>query len=193
MSDENNNQPKIDDTNNSNGADSGASLPANEQGTELEEKEDIGALRKELAETQQQRDEYLDGWQRGAAEFVNYKRRIEREREQFYLVAVGNVARRYLDIVDDLNRALKNCPKEGDGALWANGIELIYRKLLSFLDNEGVKVMETKGQLFDPTFHEAISQEESPEHQSGEIIETVQNGYLIGDRVLRPARVRVAK
>ena len=193
MVDENNNGPQVDDKNNSFEEDSETPSDDNSRYSKEGVTEEIETLRKDLEETQQQRDEYLDRLLRGAADFSNYKKRIDREREQFYQTAVGNVARRYLDIVDDLYRALNNCPKDGEGALWANGIELIYRKLLSVLEAEGVKVMETNRHIFDPTRHEAISQEESSTHQSGEIIETIQNGYLIGERVLRPARVRVAK
>ena len=95
--------------------------------------------------------------------------------------------------MDDLDRALKNRPQNGEGAVWAEGIELIYRKFLATLESEGVKVIEADGQPFDPNLHEAISQEENPEHESGTVIDVLQKGYTLGDRVLRPARVRVAK
>lgn len=193
MSEENKKDPQVDDKNNVNNENSESSTADKSKYANEGVNDEIDTLRKDLEETQQQRDEYLDRLLRGAADFSNYKKRIDREREQFYQTAVGNVARRYLDIVDDLFRALNNCPKDGEGALWANGIELIYRKLLSIMEAEGVKVMDTKDQTFDPTRHEAISQEESQTHPSGEIIETIQNGYMIGERVLRPARVRVAK
>lgn len=150
-------------------------------------------LKKELAETLAQRDEYLDGWQRAVAEFVNYKKRVEREREQMYQNAVGNVVRRYLDVADDLDRALKNRPAEGDGARWAEGVGLIYRKLLTSLEAEGITLIQGQGQPFDPNRHEALLQEESADYQSGSVIEIVQNGYSLGERVLRPARVRVAR
>lgn len=155
--------------------------------------EDVQALRNELDAWQARANEYLDGWQRSRAEFANYKKRIEREQSQAYQQAVANVIRRYLEIQDDLERALKNRPQEGDGAIWAEGIELIYRKLASFLEAEGVKVMQVEGQFFDPNLHEAIAMEESSEHESGQIIEVVKQGYLIGERVLRPAQVKVAK
>jgi molecular chaperone GrpE len=118
---------------------------------------------------------------------------VEREREQFHQNATGTIVRRYLEVLDDLERALKNRPAEGEGATWAEGIELIYRKLLAILESEGVQPMEATGQSFDPNYHEAISHENHPDHESGQIIEVVKNGYLIGDRVLRPALVRVAQ
>ncbi len=147
----------------------------------------------ELEECRAKVNEYLEGWQRARAEFANYKRRVERDQSQYQLNAAGNVIRRYLDILDDLDRALKNRPQEGEGAAWAQGIELIYRKFLNLLEAEGVVAMDSEAQLFDPNLHEAISSEDSPAHESGQIIEVLKQGYLIGDRVLRPALVRVAR
>lgn len=155
--------------------------------------EEVTRLNIELETTRAKMDEYLQGWQRALADFSNYKRRIERDQSQASQVAAGSIIKRYLDIVDDLDRALKNRPLEGDGASWAEGIELIYRKLLTILDAEGVKIIEAAGQDFDPNLHEAISMEESQEFSSGQIIGILQQGYTLGDRVLRPARVRVAR
>ncbi len=154
---------------------------------------ELEALRQDLAEARLKASEYLDGWQRSRAEFANFKKRIEREQAQAHQVASGNIIKHFLDVLDDLERALKNRPQEGEGAVWANGIELIYRKLLTILENEGVKQMASEGQFFDPNLHEAISSEESDQHESGQIIEVLKHGYLLGDRILRPAAVRVAK
>lgn len=153
----------------------------------------LDSLQNELNETKAKVDEYLDGWQRTLAEFANYKKRVEREQEQAYQNSVGNVVKRYLPIVDDLERALNNRPANNDDAAWLAGIELIYRKMLATLETDGIKVMETEGQLFDPNLHEAIATVPSDDHESGQIIEVLQKGYLLGDRVLRPALVRVAE
>jgi molecular chaperone GrpE len=157
--------------------------------------EEITELRCELEKTQGRADEYLAGWQRERAEFINYKKRIEREQSQGGQNAIVNAMRRYLDIADDLARALKdsNRPTEGNGAVWAEGIDLIHRKLVAAFEADGVKVMDAKGKFFDPNMHEAISHEDSPEHESGQIIDVVQPGYTLGERVIRPARVRVAR
>lgn len=155
--------------------------------------EEIEQLKKELEKSLAQASEYLDGWQRSRAEFVNYKKRVEREQAQIQQVVAGNIIKRYLEILDDLDRALKNRPQSGEGATWAAGIELIYRKFFSILEAEGVKVMEAEGKIFDPTLHEAISQAEIPGYESGQIIEVIHKGYMIGERVLRPALVRVAR
>jgi molecular chaperone GrpE len=150
-------------------------------------------LQESLEEIQAKAEEYLDGWQRARAEFANYKKRIERDQALIYQNATASVVKRYLVIIDDLERALAARPQEGDGAAWAAGIELIYRKLLSSLDADGVKEMQVVGEQFDPLLHEAIMQEPSQDHESGQIIEVLQKGYQVGDRVLRPAMVRVAE
>jgi molecular chaperone GrpE len=138
-------------------------------------------------------EEYLDGWQRARADFVNYKKRIEREQREAYRRAAGDILTRYLGIVDDLERALKDRPTEGDPGNWADGVELIYRKLRSVLEAEGVESIDALGQPFDPNLHEAISHEDSDEQPAGYVIDVVQQGYRMGDQVLRPALVRVAK
>ena len=163
-----------------------------EEETAIEDLE-VETLRNEIETLQQQSEEYLDGWQRERAEFANNKKRMERERQQLQDNIAGNIIRKYLEILDDLELALQNQPADGDGASWAEGIELVYRKFLSALEAEGVMPMGVAGQQFDPNLHEAISQEPSEDMESGQIIEVVRNGYLIGERVLRPATVRVAQ
>jgi molecular chaperone GrpE len=155
--------------------------------------EDVEILNRELDELKNKANEYLDGWQRSRAEFANYKKRVEREEALAYQNAAGNIFKRYLDVLDDLDRALKNRPENGDGADWAAGIELIYHKFLNILESEGVKIMHAEGEEFDPNLHEAISHEKVEGVPGGKIIEVVKQGYFLNDRVLRPAGVRVAK
>lgn len=155
--------------------------------------DELDLLNNELSEAQSKADEYMDGWQRSRAEFANYKKRVERERRQMYQNASAGIIKNYLDIMDDLKRALENRPHDGDGAAWSEGIELIYRKLQATLENEGVQPMNASGQVFDPNLHEAISLEENLNHESGEIIEVIKEGYMMEERVIRPASVRVAK
>ena len=156
-------------------------------------KEDHQALQQGLEESRQKAKEYFDGWQRERADFLNYKKRLERDQEQRNNNFSMNFIKKYLVILDDLDRALKTRPTQGDGAAWSEGVELIYRKLQNYLEMEGVRPIPTDQKTFDPTLHEAISHESSPNHASGEIIEVVQQGYMLGDRVLRPALVRVAQ
>jgi len=155
--------------------------------------EAIAQLQLELEETRLKAEEYLDGWQRSRAEFSNYKKRIEREQANIYQNTAGNLIKRFLEIADDLERALNKRPQDDGGKQWANGIELVYRKLMGIIEAEGITRIVPEGEFFDPNFHEAISQEDSRQHESGQIIEVLQPGYMLGDRVLRPARVRVAR
>jgi molecular chaperone GrpE len=162
-------------------------LPIEEAETILE----FTGLQEERDEARGLAREYLDGWQRSVAEFANYKKRVERDREQIQQTLTGTIVKRYLEVVDDLERAFKTRPKDGEGAAWADGIELIYHKLLVILDSQDVKPMDALGQPFDPNRHEAIGHMESSIYPSGHIAEVIQNGYLVGDRVLRPALVRI--
>ena len=148
---------------------------------------------KTLEQAKKQAAEFFEGWQRERADFNNYKRRIERDQVQLTQSTAGNIMKKYLPPLDDMERALKTRPVGSDGAAWADGIELIYQKLRSILESEGLQSIAKEADEFDPMRHEAISHEDSPDHESGQIIEVVQQGYTIGDRVLRPALVRVAR
>ena len=171
-------------------SDNGNDLAHDEQ--TAEEKSEMGKLRERLEENQHRAQEYLEGWQRSRAEFANYKKRILRERELLHDEVKGRVIKDYLDILDDLERALKERPEGEEGSTWAEGIELIYKKLHDKLDAEGVRPMRAEGVQLPPNLHEAIMTEESDEFESGQVIDVIERGYWIGDRILRPARVRVA-
>ena len=151
---------------------------------------DVEALKAQLEEVEARASEYKDNWARSQAEFQNYKKRIERDNEMMYVAMKGDIIKKVLPALDDLERALQNRPA---GDAWASGIELIARKLQNLMESEGVKRMEAKGEPFDPNFHEAISHEPAEGVESGHVIEVVQNGYLLGERVIRPAQVRVAQ
>lgn len=152
---------------------------------------EVEALQEKLAEAQAKSAEYLDGWQRAQAEFSNYRKRVERDNELIYGSMKAEIIKKYLPVLDDLERALNNRPS--DSGSWINGIELIHKKLQAILDSEGVKRIEAEGKPFDPGFHEAISHEPSETVESGHVIAVAQNGYMLGDRVVRPALVRVAQ
>jgi len=160
---------------------------------EDESEEDlVEVLQAELGEMTTKAEEYLDGWQRARAEFANYKKRVLRENTDIRQMARGEVIKLYLDIADDLGRALQEKPESGEEETWADGIEIIFQKLRSRLEAEGINPMNPLGEEFDPNIHEALMKEESEEYESGQIIEVMQEGYWIGDKVLRPALVRVA-
>jgi len=164
--------------------------PAPAEAVQVVSQEEFDALKKQLEELQVQAAEYKDGWQRAVADFQNYRKRVERENGEVYQNAVAGIIKRYLPILDDLERALAARPAD---MAWVEGIELIYRKLQVILEAEGVKRIEAEGQVFDPNLHEAISQEPAEGHESGQVIAVVQNGYKLGERVIRPAMVRVAQ
>lgn len=148
----------------------------------------------EIARLQGQAAEYLDGWQRARAEFANYKKRIEREQEEARARVVADLLQDFTAILDDLERALKDRPGDGDAGAWASGIDMIQRKLMAVLEAEGVKaIVPAPGEPFDPNVHEAVSHEASEFQSEGQIIDIVHQGYRIGERVIRPALVRVAK
>ena len=157
---------------------------------ELEQAPTLAELHKQLAEAQSQAAEYKDGWQRSAADFQNYRRRVEAEKAETYQMAVGSIIKRYLPVLDDMERAMESRPAD---LAWANGIELICRKLQTILEAEGIKRIEAEGQKFDPNFHEAISQDPVEGVESGTVVQVIRNGYILGDRVIRPAMVRVAQ
>jgi len=161
---------------------------------ELEEaREELEKLREELEKAGAQAAEYLDGWQRTQAEFSNYKKRQEVERAQ--MIALANAALLYklLPIVDDFERAIATLPVNLSKLTWCEGVLLIKHKLGAILESEGVKPIETEGQMFDPRYHEAVTYEEVSGYDDGQIVGEVQRGYILGERVLRPALVRVAK
>ncbi len=151
---------------------------------------EIEALKKQLDEANAKTSEFRDSWMRSQAEFQNYKKRLERDNELTYVSMKGDIVKKVLPVLDDLERALQNRPADNS---WANGIELIARKLQNVLDSEGIKRIEAEGREFDPNFHEAISHEPADGVKSGFVIAVVQNGYMLGERVIRPALVRVAQ
>ncbi len=151
-------------------------------------------LKSQLEAAQAKAAEYLDGWQRARADYANYKKRIERENaDQTATVTASVLTRSLLPVLDDFELALKNAPAEGEGGNWVSGLKLVHKKFITVLENEGIKRIEAEGQQFDPNVHEAVIHEDAPGVPSGQIIEILRQGYKLGDRVLRPALVKVAK
>jgi len=171
--------------------------------TKKEKKTDAEIVEEEIQEEQEEKDElekakalaaeYLDGWQRTQAEFSNYKKRQETERAQMMALASAGVLRKLLPVADDFERALSTMPSHLNQLTWSEGILMIKYKLDTILESERVKPIETDGQSFDPRYHEAVTYEEMQGYEEGQIIDEVQKGYMLGERVLRPALVQVAK
>jgi molecular chaperone GrpE len=146
----------------------------------------------DLERLQQERDQYYDRLLRQAAEFENYRKRVERERREQAEYAATDVLRSLLPLVDGMERALA-APAPAEAEPYRKGVEIIHRQMLDVLRRHGVTPIEAVGQPFDPHRHEAVLHEESPGHADGEVIEELQRGYRLGDRLLRPAMVKVAK
>lgn len=154
---------------------------------------EIEQLRGELDATRAQAEEYLAGLQRERAEFTNFRRRTAEERERDLGLAGEALIRKVLALADDFDRAIEARPSTLDEEPWVEGIAAIDRKLRVLLESEGVSVIDASpGRTFDPREHDAIANVPSPEHQEGAIVDEVRRGYLLRDRVLRPALVTVA-
>ncbi len=149
-------------------------------------------MKEQLEQLRSQANEYADGWMRERADFQNYKRRVEREQAAQSQYLGGEILKKFFPIVDDLEQALASLPRDEVFAAWLNGLELILRKAQMMLEAEGLMGVAQAGAEFDPMVHQAITHEPSDDYQSGQIIQVVRQGYRVGDRVLRPALVRVA-
>lgn len=145
------------------------------------------------SELQQQRDGYYDRLLRMSAEFDNYRKRVERERQTLADATAASVVEDLLPVMDDLERALK-ADSGGEGAeAYRRGVELIQRQLDEILRRRGVESIEALGADFDPHLHQAVAYDTVEGRRDGEVIEEFRKGYRLGDRLLRPSMVRVAK
>ena len=145
-----------------------------------------------LETLRREKDALQDRLLRTAAEFDNYRKRVERDRREQAEALTADALSDLLPIVDDLERALK-APSGGDVDAFRKGVELIHRQMTELLRKRGVKTIDAVGADFDPRYHQAVVQESSPDHREGEVMEEFARGYMLGDRLLRPAMVKVAK
>lgn len=143
-------------------------------------------------ELTRERDRLRDQLLRQAAEFDNYRKRVERERREQADQTVVDLLQQLLAIVDDFERALLADAREEPEA-YRRGVELIHKQLLDVLRRRGVRPIEALGTNFDPHVHQAVTEEVSSTHRDGEVVEELRRGYTMGDRLLRPAMVKVAK
>jgi molecular chaperone GrpE len=142
----------------------------------------------EVQETESETDDRL---LRLAAEFDNFKKRAAREREQYVALANERLVKELLPILDDLERALTAAEQHEEAQL-EEGVRLVHRSLASLLERNGLTQIETEGK-FDPHVHEALLAQPAEEKESGDVLDVIQKGYKLGDRVVRPARVIVAE
>jgi molecular chaperone GrpE len=163
----------------------------NEQQEELQPAPDSAQSEQQLT-TEQQAQVYLDLLQRTKADFVNYRRRMGQEQAENRITAQSALLSNLLPILDDLRRALDATPPELSTHPWVQGLFLVARRLSSQLDQLGVRQIGVPGEPFDPHRHEAIIAEERTDQPEGTILHVAQPGYVLGERVIRPAQVSVA-
>jgi molecular chaperone GrpE len=162
-----------------------AATDPSESSTPAGEETELAGLRRAL-------DEERERLLRKAAEFDNYRKRIERERREHADQTVASLLLQLLSVADDFERALT--VESGDAAApYRRGVELIHTKVNDLLRRQGVTPIDSLGADFDPNVHQAVTHEASPGHRDGEVIEELQRGYMLGGRLLRPAMVKVAK
>src|SRR5262249_31291888 len=150
-------------------------------------------LAPEIAQAIEERDQLRDRLLRTQAEFDNFRKRTERERLDTIERAAESVLRDLLPVVDDLERALGAEATSEAAPSYRRGVELIHRQLTELLTRRGVKPIEALGQDFDPHLHQAVASEAVPGARDGEVVEELRRGYTLGDRLLRPAMVKVAQ
>ncbi len=158
------------------------------EATKPDNPEATADLQKALDEARKKAEDYLSSWQRTQADFINYKRRIEQEREDFNKYANSNLCCAILPVVDDLERAIQAIPEEISGNDWVQGVKMVERKFKTILEGQGVKPICALNEPFDPKLHEALRQEKGRE---GIVTGEFQKGYTLHDKLLRPARVAV--
>jgi molecular chaperone GrpE len=146
----------------------------------------------DLQRTERERDDYKDKWLRSKADAQNQVRRLQADREEAIRFANAGFARSVLTVVDDLERTLGAAEIDADAAALAEGVRIVYDHLLKVLSDHQVERIEAVGELFDPTCHEALTQQPSADHPDGTVLQEVQKGYRLRERVLRPARVIVS-
>ncbi len=156
--------------------------------TPVEETQQDTELDKALAQV----EEYKAALQRERADFVNYKKRVEREKSELGANITAKTLLNVLPIIDDFDRAIQATPEDVKSNGWATGFSLIHKKFQDMLQNLGVEQINPLGQPFDPNFHDAIGSDDSDEYESGAVLEVLQKGYVIEGKCIRPAIVRVA-
>jgi molecular chaperone GrpE len=182
MSERQDDEPRITDRR--------ASMMPGTEGADAPGGSDVKSLEQQLEDEKEKAQAYYASWQRSAADFQNYKRRVEQEREETARLASAALIINILPIMDDLERALQSVDSHLAGLTWIDGIRLIHRKFQAVLEMNGVKEIQAENAQFDPNFHEAVAFSPGEE---GKVVSVVQKGYTLGGRVLRPAMVVVGK
>lgn len=149
-------------------------------------------LQKQLEEARQQLEEAQQRWLRAQADFDNFRRRTRQEKEQLIQYASMNVLEQLLPVIDNFERAVASSVESKDFDSLAKGIDMVFRQMMGVLENEGLKPIDAVGSAFNPEVHQAVMQVESDEHEEGIVVEEVQKGYMLKEKVLRPSMVKVS-
>jgi molecular chaperone GrpE len=168
-----------------------AGIEAASEGPSGSEPQGPSDFESRLAEAEAKRDEYLDLLQRTKADFENYRKRAARDQERLVAHAHERLVRELLPVLDDLERTLEAAERHEEAAL-VDGVRLVERSLRKALEKEGLTEIETEGR-FDPHVHEAVLAQPVDDAEQGAVLEVMQRGYRLGDKVVRPARVIVAE
>jgi molecular chaperone GrpE len=152
------------------------------------DEDDIDYLQMALREEKTRSERYLDSWKRAQADFINYKRRCEQERDEARQLANSALILTLLPVLDDLDRALASVPPESNREPWIEGVRLVQRKFTATLESYGVTPIEAEGKPFDPCLHEATA---CVPGEEGMVVGEIKKGYMLGDKVLRPSLVSV--
>jgi molecular chaperone GrpE len=152
--------------------------------------EEIQKLQQKLDEEKDNAEKSMDGWRRAEADYSNYRKRTDQEKGEIGRNTTCAVVYDILPVMDDMDRALGAIPPESQGLPWVEGVQLINKKLRSVLESMGVEEICAVGQTFDPNLHEAVAHLEGEE---GAVIDEMQKGYKLRDKLIRPSRVVVGK
>jgi molecular chaperone GrpE len=154
--------------------------------------DDLEALKARASQAEQERDQFLALLQRTRADFENYEKRVLRDHAQERRYMHGGLAKDLMPVIDNLDRAMQAAKQAGEQGPLVQGVSMVQGQLLDALKRHGVTVIEAVGQPFDPGRHEAVMQQPAPGKAAGTVLQVVENGFVIHDRVLRPAKVIVA-
>jgi len=153
----------------------------------------VEVLQQEIENLKEQSKYHLDQWKRAAANLENYRKHVEKERGELLQLGQATLIAQLLPVLDDLERAFLTLPTSLRSFTWTEGIALIERKLDVILERHGLKEIEALGKPFDPALHQSVLQEETTAYPDGHVAAILQKGYMLHDKVLRPALVKIAR
>lgn len=194
IQDENNQQPQSDESPQPSATEPNQQPPESEQ--QAPANDDAGSpqdMATELEKTRGQAEEYLGNWKRAAADYQNFKKQQERDRQNWVAMANQDLLLKLLPAIDDLHKALENVTPEIKESSWFDGLLLVNKKLDKSLEESGLDEIPAQGQKFDPQFHEAVMHEEVEGAEPDTNVSVLQKGYVLNGRVIRPSMVKVAK